>query len=118
MINLFGETIPAPAVPARQLNLFDETDYIRPHRGIPAVVCRENGEKASGTIYGIESGWFPSEKKGWILFAEQETGKKYSIPGKCCSVNLAGDIVVIKIDEMELSWRVSLYGMFESCCLF
>ena len=49
MINLFGDTTPAPAVPARQLSLFDKADYIRVHRGIPAVIYRENGEKASGT---------------------------------------------------------------------
>ena len=111
MINLFGDTISTPAIPARQLSLFDKADYIRVHRGIPAVVCRENGERASGAIS-------TNTEKGQFTFAEQATGKTYSIPARCCTVSWAGDIAVIEIDEMELSWRVSLYGMFESCCLF
>ena len=110
-VNLFGDTIPTPAIQARQLNLFDKTDYIRLHRGIPAVICRENGEKASGAISTIT-------ENGRFSFEEQETGKTYSIPARCCTVTWAGDIAIIEITETELSRRVSLYGMFASCCLF
>ena len=109
--DLFGNRITAPAIPARQLNLFDKAGYIRVHRGIPAVVCRENGEKASGAISA-------DTEKGLFTFAEKETGKTYSIPARCCTVTWAGDIAVITISEAELSRRVSLYGMFASCCLF
>jgi len=111
MINLFGDTIPASATPSRQLTLFDKEDYLRLHRGIPAVVCRENGEKANGGISVIA-------EKGRFTFEERETGKTYTIPARCCTVTWAGDTAVITITETELSRRVSLYSMFPSYCLF
>jgi len=110
-VDLLGNKVFAPVVPHRQLNLFDKTDFVRTSRGIPAVVCRENGERASGEIGA-------NTIKGLYEFREQETGKTYSIPARCCAIEWAGDIAVISIPETELSRKVSLYGIFPSCHLF
>ena len=111
-VDLLGDKMSPPATPHRQLVLFDKAEYVRIHRGIPAVVCRENGERASGAISSAVA------KKGRFTFAEQETGKSYSIPARCCTVTWAGDVAVIAIPEDELFRHVSLYGIFASCCLF
>ena len=110
-VDLLGDKMSPPAIPHRQLALFGKADYVRIHRGIPAVVCRENGEQASGEVC-------TAIKNGLLSFKERETGKNYTIPARCCSVTWAGDIAVIAITETELSRHVSLYGIFASCCLF
>ena len=116
-VDLFGNPIPTPAAPALQLTLFDPVDYPRESSGIPAVVCRENGEKASGQL---DMSWAkkpPKYMKPTYVFVA-ETGNKYYIGTNTCKVTFAGGVAVIEISEAELSRRVSLYGMFASCCLF
>jgi len=110
-VDLLGNRIFDPIVPARQSELFDKADFVRIHWGIPTVVCRENGEKASG---GISA----ANRKRQYTFVERETGKTYIIPVRCCTMTWAGDIAVISITDEELSRRTSLWGMFASCCLF
>jgi len=110
-LNLFGNQIYGSSIPHRQLPLFDKTDFIRTHRDIPAVICRENGERASGAISA-------DTEQGQFTFTAYESGKMYSIPARCCEVSWAGDVAVIAIAESELTRRVSLYGIFTSCCLF
>ena len=110
-INLFGDTIPESVAMYRQLIMFDSTDYVRIRRGVPAVVCRENGERASGEV-GADT------EKGLYTFTEQESGKTYNIPTRYCEVSWAGDIAIISIPEIELTRRTSLWGIFASCCLF
>ena len=110
-VDLAGNRIYGTGIPHRQLNLLDKADFVRTIRGVPAVVCRENGERASGDVSA-------DAMKGLYEFTERETGKMYSIPARCCAVEWAGDIAVISIPEAELSRRVSLYGMFPTCHLF
>ena len=110
-VDLLGNPFIAPVIPSRQLTMFDASDYVRVHWGIPTVVCRENGETASG---GISA----TNRQREYTFVERETGKTYYIPVRCCRLSWTGDTVVISIDDDELMRRTSLWGMFASCCLF
>jgi hypothetical protein len=110
-VDLLGNAIPAPIAPSRQLSLFDKTEFTRTPHSCPAVILRENGEQSFGRIE------FPKSKEK-LTFKAHATGKKFLIPSKFCNVTWAGTAAVITIPESELSRRVSLYGMFASCCLF
>jgi len=112
--DLFGNRVYSRATPSRQLTLFDKTEYQRTERGTLAVIRRENGEKAVGTI-DVPNQYKAIKKP---TFTANESGKQYSIPLSSCTVTWVDDIAVISIPEIELSRRVSLYGMFASCCLF
>lgn len=112
MIDLFGNNIPDPVPPAVQMSMFGKVEFFRLHRGNPAVVLRENGEKASGAIMPLES------KKGYVAFTERESGKTYKIPESCCKMTWAADVAILAITEEDLMRNISLSGMFTSCCLF
>ena len=110
-VDLLGNRIYSEGTPHKQPSLFDKTDFIRTRRGIPAIIRRDNGEQANGEI-GTNT------TKGLYQFTEQKTGKTYPIPARHCSIHWAGNTAIIEISETELTRRVSLYGIFASCCLF
>ena len=111
-VDLLGTRVYAPAIPARQLALFDKADFTRTYPTIPAVVLRENGEKAIGAID-------PRISKA-LTFTANDSGKQYTIPLACCNVTWVGEdkAVIVDIAERDLKQHVSWYGMFASCRLF
>ena len=116
MIDLFGTKISDPVIPHNQLPLFDKMDYRRMgHSESPAIVLRENGEKANGVIDIANR--YKVVKKPQFTFTSQETGNMFRIPLRCCTMTWAGDIAVISIAEDELHRRTSLWGIFASCRL-
>ena len=80
-VDLFGNPIPTPAAPALQLTLFDPADYLRESSGIPAVVCRENGEKASGQL---DMSWAKKPPKymkpTYVFVAETGSSRRFVLP--------------------------------------
>jgi len=114
--DLIGLKIYGTGIPHRQFCLFDKTDFGRGLPSSPAVVCRENGEKASGKIDVASQ--YNVLKKPEFTFTAEDTGKMYIVPLRCCTVTWAGDIAVIAISESELMRRTWLWGIFASCHLF
>ena len=110
--DLFGYPIYGSDVPSRQLTMFDVSDYSAGMIGMSAVIRRENGEESHGTL-----GTLNRIKDKRLTFVERETGKKYHIPLRFCTLTWTEDIAVVTIDEKELFRHTTLWGMFASCRL-
>jgi len=109
--DLLGNRIYDSVVPARQLSLFDKTEFTRKPLYFPAVVVWENGEQAFGKIDS-------RTPKKELAFTEHATGKKFIVPLQYCNVTWAGQAAIIDIAEHNLMRNVSWHGMFASCRLF
>ena len=106
MIDLLGQH--CPDRPTVQFFLFNRERYLRERSGCYArvILCRENGEKATGEIDRT-----PQNK---ALHFTADNGKHYVLPLKYLTIHGAGDLLVIAIDEKAMSDHCTLYGLWES----
>ena len=106
MINLLGQHYPDR--PTIQFPLFNRELYLRDRSGqhTRAVLCRENDEKTTGEI--------DRRPQGKALHFTADNGKHYILPLKYLSINGAGDILIIAIEEQAMIDHCTLYGLWES----
>jgi hypothetical protein len=97
--------------PTIQFSLFNRELYLRERSGRYArvVLCRENGEKTTGEINRL-----PQNK---ALRFTADDGKQYILPMQYLTIQGAGDLLVIAIDEKAMNKHCPLYGLWESSYL-
>jgi hypothetical protein len=93
-------------VPSVQFTLFCREDYTRRKSGMRAVLCRENGEKATGELDRT-----PVKR---TLFFRADNGMGFSLPLNRLAINVAGDIWVVAVDETAMIEHCELYGLWET----
>jgi hypothetical protein len=88
--------------------MFNRELYLRERSGRYArvILCRENGEKATGEIDRL-----PQNK---TLHFTADNGKRYVLPLKYLTIHGAGDLLVIAVAEKAMIEHCPLYGLWES----
>jgi hypothetical protein len=106
MIDLLGRK--CPDRPTIQFAMFNRELYLRERNGryARAVLCRENDEKTTGEIDRL-----PQNK---ALHFRADNGKQYVLPLKYLTIQGAGDMLVIAVDEKAMLEHCPLYGLWES----
>jgi hypothetical protein len=88
--------------------MFNRELYLRERSGRYArvILCRENGEKATGKI--------DRTPQNRALHFTADNGKHYVLPLKHLTIQGAGDLLVIAVDENAMTEHCPLYGLWES----
>jgi hypothetical protein len=97
--------------PSVQFTLFRREHYPRHYSGTRAVLCRENGERTTGTV-GTTPRNTAAERQ--TLAFTTDTGHTFLLPKKHLSITNAADILIIEIDETAMREHCTLHGLWES----